>query len=166
MASPRYGRIIELVRQAAYLAKSLGIPNLLQPGLAKEMVIADLLGHELIVSKRDSDARDPDNPRINYEYLTCKEGGSGQLDRMFNRPAEKREQSLHRIRRNDKIFLAVFYSEDQLRVKVIYELAPRVVERETIRKLDRSDNDISRVGFTENWARENGREVYPGNQDA
>ena len=165
MARSSYKRIIELVRQAASLARSMGITNLLQPGLFKEMVIADLLGHELIFSKRDSDARDPGNPKNTYEYLTCKEGGTGQLDRMFKRPEEKREQSLHRIRRNNKIYLAVFYAEDQTKVKIIYELEPQVVERETIRQLDRSRNDISHVGFSLKWARENGSLVYSDDQN-
>jgi len=41
------------------IAKELGIVNLLQPGLIKEMIIADLLNHEIIIAKRDSDAHTP-----------------------------------------------------------------------------------------------------------
>ena len=59
MASEVYRQIIALVLKASELARSVGIPNLLQPGLVKEMIIADILGHELITSKRDADARDP-----------------------------------------------------------------------------------------------------------
>lgn len=51
------------------------------------MIIADILGHELIHSKRDADARARDDPDEKYEYPSCKEGGSGQLDRMFREPA-------------------------------------------------------------------------------
>ena len=160
-----YKQVIDLVRQASKLARSAGIPNLLQPGLVKEMIIAEILGHELISSKRDSDARDPDHPQIAYEYLTCKEGGSGQFDRMYKRPQDMREQSLNRIRRNSKIYFAVFYAENQIEVKTIYELEPHIVEAETKRKLDRSKNDISHVGFSESWARKNGRVVYSA-QDA
>ncbi len=67
-----YTRIIGLVIQAAKLARSVGIQNLLQPGLVKEMIIADILGHRLITSKRDADAWDPKSPSIVYEYLSCK----------------------------------------------------------------------------------------------
>jgi hypothetical protein len=129
------------------------------------MTIAEILGHELITSKRDPDARDPENPHITFEYLTCKEGGAGQFDRMFKRPPEKREKSLKRIRRNSKIYLAVFYAEDQMSVKKIYEMEPYIVEKATNRKLDNSGNDISHVGFSENWARINGTIVYSGSLD-
>lgn len=79
MANEIHRRIIGLVAQAAQLAKSVGIQNLLQPGLVKEMIIADILGHTLITGKRDSDAHAPDDSNEKYEYLSCKEGGSGQF---------------------------------------------------------------------------------------
>ena len=160
MSEKTYSHIVQLVKEAFDLARSVGIQNLLQPGLVKEMVIADILGHEVIASKRQADARRPGNPHITYEYLTCKEGGSGQFDRMFKYPPEKREKSLQRIRRNSKIYLAVFYADNQMEVKVIYELEPTVVEAEAIRRLDRSSNDISHFGLTESWARANGTLVY------
>lgn len=160
MAREIYRKIIELVLRAAGLARTVGIHNLLQPGLVKEMIIADTLGHELITTKRDADARSADDPSILYEYLSCKEGGSGQLDRMFKEPAEKRRESLNRIRRNAKVYFAVFYEVEQTKAKVIYELEPEVVIRETERQLDRSRNAISHVAFSEAWARENGRVVY------
>ena len=160
MSNRVYREIIKLVMKASELARTVGIHNLLQPGLVKEMIIAEILGHELIISKRNADAHDPDNPTILYEYLSCKEGGSGQLDRMFKSPREKREESLNRIWRNNKIYLAVFYSSDQIKVKEIFELEPETVAAETERKLNRSQNDISHVGFSARWARENGKIVY------
>ncbi len=160
MARQRYKYLIKLIQEAFAQARDLGIPNLLQPGLAKEIVIADILGHEVISAKRQPDAHDPENPEIMYEYLSCKEGGSGQFDRMFKSPVDKRERSLDRIRRNSKIYLAVFYAHNQLEVKTIYELEPYVVEREAVRQLDRSANDISHIGFSISWTREHGRVVY------
>ncbi len=160
MARDVYKPLIKLVQQAFSLARSLDIPNLLQPGLAKEIIIADILGHEVIPAKRQPDARDPENPDIVYEYLSCKEGGSGQFDRMFKFPLDKRERSLGRIRRNSKIYLAVFFADNQLKAKTIYELDPEIVEREAVRQLDRSSNDISHVGFSISWTAEHGRVVY------
>lgn len=151
--------------EAAELARSIGIPNLLQPGLIKELIIADILGHQPITSKRDADACNPNHPSILYEYLSCKEGGSGQLDRMFKEPLVKREESLLRITRNKKIYFAVFYADNQTKVKIIYELEPSVVLVETERQLDRSSNDISHVGFSEPWIKKNGKVVYQ-NQNA
>lgn len=160
MARNIYRRIIALIRDAAKLARSAGIPNLLQPGLVKEMIIADILGHELIAGKRDADARSPSDPSAVYEYLSCKEGGAGQLDRMFKAPADKRKASMNRILRNDKIYLAVFYREDQMRVKIIYELEPGVAAKEARRQLNLSSNDISHISFSETWARQNGKVVH------
>lgn len=160
MAREVYRKIVALVVKASELAKTVGIHNLLQPGLVKEMIIADLLGHQLITTKRDADARDPDNFEILYEYLSCKEGGSGQLDRMFKEPEKKRQESLNRIRRNSKIYCAIFYKNNQTRAKVIYEMDPKVVVKETERQLDRSRNVISHVSFSEKWAQENGQIVY------
>ncbi|MFA4907921.1 MAG: hypothetical protein WC602_06625 [archaeon] len=160
MANEIYRKIIELVLKAASLARSVGISNLLQPGLVKEMIIAEILGHDLIHSKRDADAHAPDNPNEKYEYLSCKEGGTGQFDRMFKEPADKRTESLSRITRNTKIYFAVFYKSNQTKCKVIYEIDPDVVLEETERQLNRSRNAISHVGFSEDWAINNGKIVY------
>lgn len=153
-------RVIKLVIQAQQLALKIGIPNVLQPGLVKEMIIAETLGHELIHSKRDADARDPNDPSIKYEYLSCYEGGSGQLDRMFKEPQDKREESLFRITRNKMIYFAIFYKKNPLKIKAIYKIKPGVLVEETERQLDRSRNSISHVGFTEGWAKENGKVIY------
>ena len=161
MAKKVYAKIVALVRQAAQIAKGLGITNLLQPGLVKEMVIADILEHELIFSKRDADACARGNPSIKYEYLSCKEGGLGQLDRMFKSPPEKRARSLTRISRNQKIYLAVFFEEEQMHVKVIYEISPGTLKAEAERQLNNSRNEISHIGISECWAKKNGKVVYP-----
>lgn len=160
MASDVYRRIVELVLRAAELARSVGITNLLQPGLVKEMIIAEILGHDLIHSKRDADAHAKGDPTEKYEYLSCKEGGTGQLDRMFKEPPHKRAESLSRITRNRRVYFAVFFASNQTKCKVIYELDSEVVLRETVRQLDRSRNAISHVGFSQDWASRNGRVVY------
>jgi hypothetical protein len=161
MAREIFRAITELVRKAASLARSIGIPNLLQPGLVKEMIVADILGHRLITSKRHADACDPGDVSILYEYLSCKEGGTGQIDRLFKEPPAKRTESLERIRRNKWIYLAVFSEDNQTEITVIYELDPEVVLRETERQLDASKNAISHVGFSEAWAKRNGKIVFP-----
>lgn len=160
MKKERIRRIVKLVINAQELALKIGIPNILQPGLVKEMIMAETLGHEVIYSKNDADAYDPNDPSVKYEYLSCYEGGSGQLDRMFKEPKEEREKSLYRIWRNKKIYLAIFLKNNPLKIKVIYEIEPKVLVKETERQLDRSRNSISHVGFSENWAKENGKVAY------
>jgi len=79
---------------------------------------------------------------------------------MFKSPQEKRAESLQRITRNAMIYLAIFYKKNPLKVKIIYEIQPKVLLKETERQLDRSNNEISHVGFSEDWIKVNGRIVY------
>lgn len=153
-------QIIQLIRRAQELALKIGIPNILQPGLVKEMIVSEILDHQLITSKRDADACDKNNPNIKYEYLTCYEGGTGQLDRMFKEPPKERSESLYRISRNKKIYFVIFYKKHPLTVKVIYEIEPKVLLKEAEKQLDRSSNVISHVGFAENWVKKNSKVVY------
>ncbi len=155
-----YSKIIDLILQASHLAKNLGVANLFQPGLVKEIIIADCLGHRVLTSKRHADACDPNNSSLLYEYLSCKEGGSGQLDRMFKSPPERRAKSLRRLTRNHKIFFIVFYADNQTKIKTIYELDVSKSVEETERQLNNSKNVISHVGFSEQWALGNGKVVY------
>jgi len=160
MSQNIYRKIIDLIKEAQSFALSIGIPNILQPGLVKEMMIADLLGHEVIFSKRNADARDPNNHSNLYEYLSCKEGGNGQLDSMFKEPHDMRVKSLERITRNKMIYYAVFYENDQLKLKIIYAIEPKVLLKEAERQLDVSRNPKSHCNFSNNWAAENGIIVY------
>lgn len=155
-----YGQIIDLLMKAVKLARATGIQNLFQPGLIKEMIIADALGHELITTKRGADARNPSDHSAVYEYLSFVEGGSGQLDRMFKEPAEKRQTSLNRIRRNSSIYFAVFYKANQVKLKTVYKIEPDVVLKEAENKLDRSRNAISHIAFSEDWIKQNGAVIY------
>ena len=160
MAREVYKKIVDLVLKAAELARTVGVHNILQPGLIKEMIMAEALGHRVIISKRHADACDVNDESIQYEYLSCKEGGAGQLDRMFREPADKRAESLKRIWRNHKVYLAVFYEANQTKIKVIYELEPAVVVAETERQIDKSRNAIAHIGFSEGWAKRHGIIVY------
>ena len=152
-------QIIALIREAQAIASKHGFSNLLQPGLVKELVIADKLGHEVHRSKHEADAWEPDNPDVKYEYLTCFEGGTFQLDRMFKYPPDKREKSLERITRNAAIFCAVFDKKQPLEIKKIYKLSVNAMLREASRQLDASSNDISHLGYTIKWCEENGEIV-------
>lgn len=50
--------IIDLLLQAQFYAeKSHGISNILQPGIIKELIMAEILGHQLIPQKDLPDAK-------------------------------------------------------------------------------------------------------------
>jgi hypothetical protein len=153
-------QIINYIRQAQEIAAQHGFKNLLQPGLVKELVVADILGHEVHKTKHEPDAFDPAKPERKFEYLSCFEGGTFQLDRMFRSPQYKRAKSLERITRNTAIYCAVFDKESPLDVLAIYEVTVGAMLRETERQLDASSNEISHVGFTIKWAQQNGEVVY------
>lgn len=55
---------------------------------------------------------------------------------MIQYPEDKRRDSLDRIRRNHKIYFAVFYKKNQIEVKTLHEVESDVVLAEVIRKLD------------------------------
>lgn len=152
----------ELIRRSQNLhdlSVDSGIDNIFQPGLVKEIIIAKTLGHNVVTNKRMPDACSKEDETIFYEYLSCYVGGSGQLDRMFKHPPKKREESLRRITRNAMIYFAIFYPKT-LRIKSIFEIAVDQLLKETERQLNSSSNDISHVGFSENWAEANCNKVY------
>jgi len=153
-------QIISYIRKAQEIATKHGFTNLLQPGLVKELVIADILGHEVHKTKHEPDAYDPKDPSRAFEYLSCFVGGTFQLDRMFRSPPDKRAKSLERITRNVAIFCAVFDEQSPLDVVTIYEVPVDALLREVERQLDASRNAISHVGVTIKWAHEHGKRVY------
>lgn len=153
-------QIINYIRKAQEIAAEHGFKNLLQPGLVKELVIADILGHEVHRTKHEPDAFDPSNPTRKFEYLSSFQGGTFQLDRMFKSPTDKRAKSLERITRNSAIYCAVFDEESPLDVIAIYEVPVEVMLREAERQLDRSRNEIAHVGFTIKWTQQHGKTVY------
>ncbi len=155
-ASPGERSKVEAVaaklREAQALASALGVKNLFQPGIAKEMVIADVLGHVLIPAKREADAKDEDGNV--YEYLSALRGGTFQIDRLY-------EANLYRITRNAAIFCATFSPDEALRIEEIHRVETDTFLREARRQLKASKNAISHVGVSAAWVRKNGTRVFP-----
>lgn len=147
--------VVALVRQAQSIAVKSGM-NILQPGLIKELIIAETLGHDVYPKKHGQDAVSKDGTN-NYEYLTCKAGGSFQFDRMFKSPPEKRVKSMHRITRNKKIYCVVF--TEPLQVQEVWDVPVETFEAEVERQLDASQNEISHVSVPIKWVRKNGIKV-------
>lgn len=160
LASIDAKKLVDCVQALNDISVESGIDNIFQPGLIKEILIAKVLNHNVVTNKRMPDACSKSKTPVYYEYLSCYEGGSGQLDRMFKHPADKRAESLRRITRNDKVYFAIF-KRKTLDIKVIYEIEIPVFLKETERQLDGSSNNISHVGFNENWAKANGKVAYP-----
>ena len=156
-------QIINFVRQAQEIAAQHGFKNLLQPGLVKEMIIGNILVHEVHRTKHEPDAHDPGDPSRKFEYMTCTQGkkkGTFQFDRMFKSPPDKRAKSLTRISRNSAIYCAIFDEKHPLDVIAIYEVPVDVMLKEAERQLDASRNNISHVGYPIDWVQQHGKIVH------
>lgn len=146
--------IIALLRDAQAIAlNEFGITNILQPGIVKELIMAELLGHDLIPQKDMPDACDSDGHQ--YEYLASilrrnvrtNPGCSFQMDRVTR-------TNLARITRNEAFYFGVF--ESHLVVAEIWRVETATVLAEAKRQLEKSRNEICHVNFLLKWLRSNG----------
>ena len=150
--------IINLLKKAQKLATSIGINNILQPGVIKELIIAEILGHTLIPQKDLPDAKD--NQNHYYEYLSSinrknvktNKGSSFQIDRLT-------KSNLKRIIRNSGFYFAFF--EDHLTVEEIYRLETADVLKEVKRQLRLCKNKIGHINFLTKWVKMTGKRIYP-----
>ena len=141
--------IVWHIRAAQVLATALGISNILQPGLVKELILAQTLGHTPITSKANADARDADG-RL-YEYLcSLSSSNNFQMDRVT-------QNNRDRITRNEAFYFAFF--TDPVTLAEVFRVETSVVLNEAERQLVRSRNDISHLNLTGAWVRRNGTRV-------
>lgn len=150
--------LIELLQHAQKIASEKhGVSNILQPGVIKELMMAEVLGHELVPQKDSADAED----RLGntFEYLASikridvktNRGCSFQMDRMTR-------QNLHRVTRNSAFYFGIF--TDHLTLAEIWRVEIPVVLAEVERQLDRCKNDIAHVNFLLRWLETNGKRAY------
>ena len=151
--------IVELLREAQVLAlQGFGISNILQPGIIKELIMANVLGHQIIPQKDASDAKDKDGNM--YEYLASinrievrtNKGCSFQIDRIV-------KNNLSRVTRNKAFFFGIF--KDHLELEEIWEIDIPTVLEEVQRQLASCKNEIAHVNFLLKWVKENGGKVFP-----
>ena len=163
MSSSKKPNILRLSRQTAKLIVNQA-RKLHDTGIrcgVKEIIIASVLDHDIITNKRLPDACSRHDNSKFYEYLTCEEGGTWQIDRMF-RALSKRAKSLQRISRNEKLYLALF-KKNSLELVTIFEVECQPALDEANRQLNASTNDISHVSFNMKWAKAKGKIVYEVN---
>lgn len=151
--------LFDLLKKAQRIAlQKHGVPNVLQPGVIKELMMAEILGHDLIPQKDSTDAKDTRGNT--YEYLasirrvnvTTNKGCSFQMDRVTR-------SNLNRVTRNKAFYFGIF--KDHLEVEEIWEVEIPVVLAEVKRQLENCKNDIAHVNFLLKWLEENGTRVFP-----
>ena len=119
--------------------------DLLTPGFIKEWMVSKILGHECHKTKHGPDATFGDEK---YEYLSCKEGGSFQLDRIHG-------DNLHRIERNDAFYFALFDRENGLKCIRIYKGSTQNVLAEAKQKIAKMSESSKHIGFSLDWVESN-----------
>lgn len=148
-----------LLKEAQRIAfEKHGVPNILQPGIIKELMMAEILGHDLIPQKDAADAKDKTGNT--YEYLASirrvgvvtNKGCSFQMDRITT-------SNLHRVTRNRAFYFGVF--KDHLEVEEIWKVEIPIVLAEVERQLDKCKNDIAHVNFLLKWLEGHGTKVFP-----
>jgi hypothetical protein len=151
--------LFDLLKKAQQIAlEKHGVPNILQPGVIKELMMAEILGHDLIPQKDSADAKDKNGN--SYEYLasikrinvTTNKGCSFQMDRVT-------PSNLNRVTRNRAFYFGIF--KDHLEVEEIWKVEIPVVLSEVTRQLKKCKNDIAHVNFLLKWLEENGSKVFP-----
>lgn len=143
--------VLALLKEAQVIAsKDLGIPNILQPGIIKELIIASSLRHELIPQKDKPDARDRSGNT--YEYLAsinrvgvkANRGCSFQIDRVT-------PENLSRVSRNAAFYFGVF--KTHLELDEIWRVDTHLVLREVERQIAGSKNQIGHANFLLHWVK-------------
>ncbi len=158
-------KMIEYFEKATLLAKEIGVDNITQAGLIKEMKMAEVLGHNVISDKHCADAIDQNGSL--YEYLSCQVSAKTSvfaIDGLFSRPLERMEQTLeHRISRNAAFFCGTF---DGVFLKKIYKVDTEKFFEYTRDSLTRRDqngkskNSEHTINYPLKWIESVGKIVY------
>lgn len=156
------GSMVEGFQKIQSVARKIGIDNITQPGLIKELIMACKLEHNVIGSKHNADAIDK-NSNL-YEYLSCQiTAKQFAIDGLHSRPAKKMEEDLERISRNNAIYCGVF--DGVLLQKIIKVETSVLLEHTRQNLLSRDKNGSSSntehtVNYSLGWVESVGTKVY------
>lgn len=149
-----YSKIIASVTAAQEIASAQGIPNICQPGLIKEMIIAEKLGHQVISDKKKADAHWPGQPDRQFEYLCKAESTSGYQMARVN------TDCLYRVTRNEAIIFAEWKAENHLHLLRIYSVPAATALKEVVAQVNRKKDGHgagAQISFSSAWVQENGK---------
>ena len=146
-----------LVSRLNELKNEMGFEqDLLTPGFIKEVLMGSKLDHYVHRTKHGPDAYSDETESVPYEYLTCKKGGTFQLDRIH-------EDNLHRIERNDMFYFGSFNKKDGISLEEVYEVETDKVLTEGKVKIKNMSPTSKHIGFSLTWVKNNGKLVYESN---
>tara|TARA_B100000674_G_C37813878_1_gene902419 strand:- start:618 stop:1166 length:549 start_codon:yes stop_codon:yes gene_type:complete len=129
--------------------EQFGVSDITLKGRIREIMIAEKLGHSIIVNSKKADANDEFGNQ--FEYLTSLQGN-------FQMTHMTEDNSEAKVLRNKSIYCAQF--ETPVSISEIWEIEPKIyMQKMATRRpwpTDRQNNFTVRI----NWVRENGRCVY------
>lgn len=146
---------------ASTLAKDeYGIENILQPGVLKEMVLADILGHRINPVKHQCDAFDQEGNQV--EYLTSLVRTSGTNQGCSFQFSSIHEGNMYRVERNTHVYFGVFLN--LLEVSEIWKASSSDVAIEVRRQLCAKprvrDTKVNHASLKLEWVRLKGERVW------
>ena len=153
---------LSMLDKAQTTLRQEGVDNMTQPGILKEMRMAEKLNHSVIQDKHYPDAIDGNGNF--YEYLSCQSHAKNfAIDCMFSRPKTDKQKSLERITRNKKIYCGIF---DGIKLLEIYEVSTQKFLEYTEDNLSRRDkngkskNREHTINYTLKWVKSVGKKIY------
>jgi len=154
-------KAINLIKEGIGIFVDVGQHNPLQPGFIKEVVLAQLLKHDVVLDKHLPDAAKEDKV---YEYLSCMITAitpTFAFDGLKTTNEEEMNRSLKRISRNDGIFFAVYEGLDVIEVYYsdTYVIHDRVRDNLLGRIAKKSKNNEHTVNITLKWVRDNCKKI-------
>jgi hypothetical protein len=164
----KYDDLIEACKNLQSEADRLGIRNIYRPGLARELVIAQALGHEVLAEGGGADAKDSEGNL--YEYLHAKDqvsrnkgkDWSGKKDPMafsqFSQTGMTKKNYKGRITRNKSYIFAIFYGHLTL-VEAIEVSSEKVLSYAQNTYIPTTTKPTA-LSIDLQWVREEGKTIY------
>lgn len=144
-------RFVIALSAAVEIADSAyGVKDITLKGRVREILIAEILNHVIIIESMQPDAKDSEGHL--YEYLSSLEG-KFQMTHMTEAGCE------NKVLRNKAIFCAQF--SDPVTISEIWEVDPKVYMKKMEGRRPWKKDIQNNFTVTLDWVKSNGNKVYP-----
>ena len=149
LGEPVRSRFVDALSIVQSIAiEQFGVNDITLKGRIREILIAEILNHQIIEDSMLSDARDSEG---DYEYLTSLEGN-------FQMTHMTEENSRNKVFRNKAIYCAQF--EDAITISEIWKIDPKVYMKKMKKRRPWPENKQNNFTVTLKWVRSVG-ELIP-----
>jgi hypothetical protein len=167
-SAQRRQKILALMSEACRLAVLEGIPDLCRPGVVKQMIVSDALGHESCGAWHygPGDAFDPKDPEKRFEYFITSDGKRFQAGIVRRSDWEAKKSFYVRFEKAAAIFFAVFDTHEPLKLLRVYRVETEAFRAALEQQIAQSKSAIVNSTFAERWVATNGTLVFPAGRAA